>query len=135
MSIKQCPGCMCTEEFCDCTIMLINTREQRDKLKSELTRLSGQTGFCVLCEAYAKEHNALKAEVEKLKNDLSIVGQADLLANRDTWKKLAEGLIKEARLIESYFEDQREIVLHVNDVRPLLEVIAAYDAVQKGRGA
>lgn len=69
MSVKQCPGCMCTEEFCDCTIMLINTREQRDKLQSELTRLSGQMGFCVLCDAYVKEQEL----VEKLIQEANIV--------------------------------------------------------------
>lgn len=37
----------------------------RDRLQAEVTRLSGKTNFCPLCEGYAKERDKLKRELEE----------------------------------------------------------------------
>lgn len=52
-----------------CRECLIDTLEaERDALQKELTRLSGKTGFCVQCEAYAKELDRYRNALEKIAN-------------------------------------------------------------------
>lgn len=40
--------------------------KERDALQKELTRLSGKTGFCLQCEAYARERDRYKKVLKKI---------------------------------------------------------------------
>lgn len=56
---KQCQH---SKAICTCTQCLW---QELVKAQSEIERLSGKTGCCVLCEGYAKEIERLQTEVQK----------------------------------------------------------------------
>lgn len=46
---------------------ILQLEAERDALQKELTRLSGKTGFCVQCEAYARELDRMKQSKKESK--------------------------------------------------------------------
>lgn len=64
-------------------------QRERDKLQAEVTRLSGKTGCCMQCEAYAKELAKLRAEL------------ADMTKDRNSEEKWAETYHQQAESLRS----------------------------------
>lgn len=99
---------------------------ERDALQAKLEDFKklfrGKRDYCEDCLA-------LKAEVERLKEAEEIAyrlgnEKAELLISENRWKKLAEGLAVAGRYT----------VLTGEGLTDLDNAVAAFDAVQKGRG-
>lgn len=120
-------GCTVDRPHDDChdiTHKFQSLESERDVLKAEL-------------EKFKAPHYAvvkLEAEVERLKTLLAKFEGWDqeridkIRTDRDTWKKLAEGLAEAIR-------DIKACAMPINVDALCKKALAAFEAVQKGRGA
>lgn len=106
---------------------------ERDKLQAKITRMEGQTNYCLNCEGYAGEIDRLKAELDLIKQNMKknwpeCALMDEVIADRDAWKLKAEKLancLKDIAVLEN--DAYQPIGTIMEAVKIAKEALAEFD--------